>query len=103
MSELSETELAGCTDILNSMTKSSILSLCDTITNKLVVVEDFAGMLLILNGYWMLARIQLAFLRSRFIIIIILSLLITHLKTITTNESVFARLHQSRRDGIKMK
>lgn len=51
MSELSETELAGCTDILNSMTKSSILSLCDTITNKLVVVEDFAGMLLILNGY----------------------------------------------------
>lgn len=51
----------------------------------------------------MLARIQLAFLRSRFIIIIILSLLITHLKTITTNESVFARLHQSRRDGIKMK
>lgn len=50
MSGLSETERTGCIDILNFMTKSSILSLCDTITNKLIVVESFAGTLLIFNG-----------------------------------------------------
>ena len=48
---LSETERAECREILNLMTKSSILSLCDTITNKLIVVENFAGMLSIFNGY----------------------------------------------------
>lgn len=47
MSGLSETERAGCIEILNFMTKSSILSLCDTITNKLIVLESFAGTLLI--------------------------------------------------------
>uniref|UniRef100_A0A674PAF2 Chromosome 3 open reading frame 38 n=1 Tax=Takifugu rubripes TaxID=31033 RepID=A0A674PAF2_TAKRU len=41
MSGLSESERAGCKDILNLMTTSSILSLCDTITNKLIVVESF--------------------------------------------------------------
>lgn len=60
MSGLSETERAGCTDILNLMTKSSVLSLCDTITNKLIVVENYAGMLLIFTGYQMLARVQLS-------------------------------------------
>uniref|UniRef100_H3CFH5 Chromosome 3 open reading frame 38 n=1 Tax=Tetraodon nigroviridis TaxID=99883 RepID=H3CFH5_TETNG len=42
MSELSQTERTGCTDILNLMTDSSVLSLCDTITNKQIVVENVA-------------------------------------------------------------
>ncbi|KAF1382399.1 hypothetical protein PFLUV_G00143390 [Perca fluviatilis] len=40
MSTLSETERAGCTKILKSMSKCDLLSLCDTVTNKLIVVEN---------------------------------------------------------------
>lgn len=40
MSELSETERAGCAKLLQLMSKSDIFSLCDTVTNKAIVVED---------------------------------------------------------------
>ncbi|KAM9347372.1 uncharacterized protein C3orf38 homolog [Symphorus nematophorus] len=40
MSGLSETERAGCTKILQLMSKSDLLSLSDTVTNKLIVVEN---------------------------------------------------------------
>ncbi|CAI5656420.1 uncharacterized protein C3orf38 homolog [Oreochromis niloticus] len=40
MSGLSETERAGFTKILSLMTKSDLLSLSDTVTNKMIVVEN---------------------------------------------------------------
>ncbi|XP_029314264.1 uncharacterized protein C3orf38 homolog [Cottoperca gobio] len=40
MSGLSKTERAGCTQILKSMTKEDVYSLSDTVTNKLIVVEN---------------------------------------------------------------
>ncbi|KAM3608459.1 uncharacterized protein V6R79_026025 [Siganus canaliculatus] len=40
MSGLSETERTGCAKILNLMSKSDVLSLSDTVTNKLIVVEN---------------------------------------------------------------
>ncbi|XP_074551023.1 uncharacterized protein C3orf38 homolog [Halichoeres trimaculatus] len=40
MPGLSETEQAGCTKILNLMSKGDLLSLCDTVTGKMIVVED---------------------------------------------------------------
>ncbi|XP_040912256.1 uncharacterized protein C3orf38 homolog [Toxotes jaculatrix] len=40
MSGLSETERAGCTKILKLMSKSDLLSLSDTVTNKLIAVEN---------------------------------------------------------------
>ncbi|XP_026152308.1 uncharacterized protein C3orf38 homolog [Mastacembelus armatus] len=40
MPGLSETERAGCAEILMFMPKSSLLSLCDTVTNKLIAVEN---------------------------------------------------------------
>ncbi|XP_034549681.1 uncharacterized protein C3orf38 homolog [Notolabrus celidotus] len=40
MPGLSGTERAGCTKILKSMSKGDILSLSDTVTNKMIVVED---------------------------------------------------------------
>ncbi|XP_054471719.1 uncharacterized protein C3orf38 homolog [Anoplopoma fimbria] len=42
MSGLSETQRAGCNKILNSMSKGDLLSLSDTVTNKLIVVENVA-------------------------------------------------------------
>ncbi|XP_041662496.1 uncharacterized protein C3orf38 homolog [Cheilinus undulatus] len=40
MSGLTETERAGCIKILMFMSKGDLLSLSDTVTNKLIVVED---------------------------------------------------------------
>ncbi|XP_029980978.1 uncharacterized protein C3orf38 homolog [Sphaeramia orbicularis] len=40
MSGLSATERAGCVKILNSMTNADVISLSDTVTNKLIVVEN---------------------------------------------------------------
>ncbi|XP_031714471.1 uncharacterized protein C3orf38 homolog [Anarrhichthys ocellatus] len=40
MSGLSETERAGCTKILKLMSTSHLLSLSDTVTNKMIVVEN---------------------------------------------------------------
>lgn len=40
MSGLSETERIGFTKILSLMTKADLLSLCDTVTNKMIVVEN---------------------------------------------------------------
>uniref|UniRef100_A0A3B4GHZ8 Uncharacterized protein n=1 Tax=Pundamilia nyererei TaxID=303518 RepID=A0A3B4GHZ8_9CICH len=40
MSGLSETERAGFTKILSLMTKCDLLSLSDTVTNKMIVVEN---------------------------------------------------------------
>ncbi|GAA6229462.1 uncharacterized protein C3orf38 homolog isoform X1 [Lates japonicus] len=40
MSGLSETERAGCAEILKLMSNSDLLSLSDTVTNKLIVVEN---------------------------------------------------------------
>lgn len=45
MSGLSETERGGCTSILKLMSKSDILSLSDTVTNKMIVVENLSGMI----------------------------------------------------------
>lgn len=47
MSGLSETERAGCIKILNLMSKVDLLSLSDTVTNKLIVVENAKGMFLV--------------------------------------------------------
>lgn len=43
MSGLSETERAGFTKILSLMTKCDLLSLSDTVTNKMIVVENITG------------------------------------------------------------
>lgn len=43
MSGLSETERAGCAEILKLMSNSDLLSLSDTVTNKLIVVENISG------------------------------------------------------------
>lgn len=43
MSGLSKTERAGCTNILKLMSKDNLLSLTDTVTNKMIVVENTAG------------------------------------------------------------
>ncbi|XP_073329872.1 uncharacterized protein C3orf38 homolog [Pagrus major] len=40
MSGLSKTERAGCTKILKLLSKADVLSLSDTVTNKLIVVEN---------------------------------------------------------------
>ncbi|XP_033990058.1 uncharacterized protein C3orf38 homolog [Trematomus bernacchii] len=40
MSGLSETERAGCTKLLQSLSKDDVFSLSDTVTNKLIVVEN---------------------------------------------------------------
>ncbi|XP_070771256.1 uncharacterized protein C3orf38 homolog [Enoplosus armatus] len=40
MSGLSETEQAGCRKILQLMSKADLLSLSDTVTNKMIVVEN---------------------------------------------------------------
>ncbi|XP_018557174.1 uncharacterized protein C3orf38 homolog [Lates calcarifer] len=42
MSGLSETERAGCAEILKLMSNSDLLSLSDTVTNKLIVVENIS-------------------------------------------------------------
>lgn len=42
MSGLSELERAGCTKILKLISRDDLLSLCDTVTNKLIVVENAA-------------------------------------------------------------
>ena len=47
MSGLSQTERAGCTKILNLMSKDDLLSLSDTVTNKMIVVENITGMFFI--------------------------------------------------------
>ncbi|KAM9804763.1 uncharacterized protein C3orf38 homolog [Neosynchiropus ocellatus] len=39
MSELSPTERAGCANLLQLMPKSDVFSLCDTVTNKAILVE----------------------------------------------------------------
>lgn len=43
MSGLSETERAGCTKLLQSLSKDDVFSLSDTVTNKLIVVENVTG------------------------------------------------------------
>ncbi|XP_051260678.1 uncharacterized protein C3orf38 homolog isoform X3 [Dicentrarchus labrax] len=43
MSGLSERERAGCIKILQLMSKGDLLSLSDTVTNKLIVVENVTG------------------------------------------------------------
>ncbi|XP_051937659.1 uncharacterized protein C3orf38 homolog [Hippocampus zosterae] len=40
MSLLSESERSGCLKILNTMSEEDLLSLSDTVTNKMIVVED---------------------------------------------------------------
>ncbi|TNN79389.1 putative protein C3orf38 [Liparis tanakae] len=40
MSGLSETERSGCAKILKLMSEDHLLSLCDTVTNKMIVVES---------------------------------------------------------------
>ncbi|XP_030283308.1 uncharacterized protein C3orf38 homolog [Sparus aurata] len=40
MSGLSKTERAGCTNLLKLLSKADLLSLCDTVTNKMIVVEN---------------------------------------------------------------
>lgn len=45
MPGLSTTERAGCSKILNLMSKGDLLSLSDTVTNKMIVVENSTGML----------------------------------------------------------
>lgn len=45
MSGLSKTERAGCTNLLKLLSKADLLSLCDTVTNKMIVVENATGML----------------------------------------------------------
>lgn len=45
MSGLSEIERTGCLNILKLLSKGDLLSLCDTVTNKLISVENVAGML----------------------------------------------------------
>ncbi|KAK2839631.1 hypothetical protein Q5P01_013371 [Channa striata] len=42
MSGLSETERAGCTEILKLMSQGDVQSLSDTVTNKLILVENSA-------------------------------------------------------------
>ncbi|XP_037343955.2 uncharacterized protein C3orf38 homolog [Pungitius pungitius] len=42
MSGLSKTERAGCTNILKLMSKGHLLSLTDTVTNKMIAVENVA-------------------------------------------------------------
>lgn len=66
MSGLSETERDGCTKILTSMAKSDLLSLCDTVTNKLIVVENVTGMRSICDRYGKLARMPLLIVHSIF-------------------------------------
>ncbi|XP_034417377.1 uncharacterized protein C3orf38 homolog [Cyclopterus lumpus] len=41
MSGLSETERSGCAKILKLMSDDHLLSLCDTVTNKMIVVESY--------------------------------------------------------------
>lgn len=43
MQGLSAEERVGCRKLLQSLQKSDLLSLCDTVTNKLIAVEDDAG------------------------------------------------------------
>lgn len=43
MQGLSGEERAGCTKLLQSLQKSDLLSLCDTVTNKLIAVENDVG------------------------------------------------------------
>ncbi|XP_034043136.1 uncharacterized protein C3orf38 homolog [Thalassophryne amazonica] len=40
MSGLSKQERAGCTKIINMLTQSDLLSLCDTVTKKMIAVES---------------------------------------------------------------
>lgn len=44
MSGLSETERAGFTKIMGFMSKADLLSLSDTVTNKMIAVENITGM-----------------------------------------------------------
>lgn len=44
MSLLSESERSGCLKILNMMSEEDLLSLSDTVTNKMIMVEDITGM-----------------------------------------------------------
>lgn len=43
MPGLSETERAGLKQILGSMTAGDLMSLSDTVTNKMIVVENITG------------------------------------------------------------
>lgn len=43
MSGLSETERTGCATILTLMSAADVHSLTDTVTNKLIVVENTTG------------------------------------------------------------
>lgn len=43
MTGLSEIECAGLKQILGSMTAGDLLSLSDTVTNKMIVVENITG------------------------------------------------------------
>lgn len=43
MQGLSGVERVGCTKLLQSLQKSDLLSLCDTVTNKLIAVENDVG------------------------------------------------------------
>lgn len=43
MQGLSAVERVGCTKLLQLLQKSDLLSLCDTVTNKLIAVENVAG------------------------------------------------------------
>lgn len=43
MQGLSGEERVGCTKLLQSLQKSDLLSLCDTVTNKLIAVESDVG------------------------------------------------------------
>lgn len=67
MSGLSETERDGCTKILKLIPKGDLLSLCDTVTNKLIVVENARGMSSICDRYRKLARIPLPFVTFHFL------------------------------------
>lgn len=43
MSGLSDTERVGCLQILKLLPKGDLLSLCDTVTNKLIAPENDTG------------------------------------------------------------
>lgn len=50
MQGLSPNERAGCTKLLQSLQKSDLLSLCDTVTNKLIAVENDEGKCTVTSG-----------------------------------------------------
>lgn len=61
MSGLSDIERAGCLQILKLLPKGDLLSLCDTVTNKLIAPENETGKVSVCDRYRKLTRVLSSF------------------------------------------